>query len=89
MKQEEKKFLATVEIPIESFKDFIKGNVSRGAMHIDEEGHLKFKKYKLGEGRKIGPRKPFDRSLSALYELMEAIFAKFNLKNKGGENAKH
>ena len=126
MNKKKKTISIEVDIPLESFEDFSKGNVSRGAIHMDENGHTEFKRYNLGEGRKIGPRKQFNlplsvrdadvdaltnkkeltcrmvtdaqgqitgvliepkSSLSTLYELMEAILAKFNLKNKGGANA--
>ena len=35
----------TIEVPLESLEDLSKGNVSR---------------YRLGEGRKLGPRKKFN-----------------------------
>lgn len=87
MHKKRKMIFIPVEISNESFEDFSKGKVSRGAIHMDEEGFFKFVRYNLGEGRKIGPRKQLDLSQSTLYELMEAILAKFNLKNKGGANA--
>ena len=55
-----KNFSFFVEIPLESLEDFSKGNVSRGAIHLGEDGHPKFVRYHLGEGRKLGPRKPFN-----------------------------
>lgn len=50
----------TIEVPLESLEDLSKGNVSRGAIHLGEDGHPKFVRYRLGEGRKLGPRKKFN-----------------------------
>ena len=50
----------TIEVPLKSLEDLSKGNVSRGAIHLGEDGHPKFVRYNLGEGRKLGPRKKFN-----------------------------
>lgn len=47
-----------VWMTVESLKEIGTGHVSRGSIRQDEDGQLVHKKYKLGEGKKIGPRKP-------------------------------
>lgn len=55
-----KNFSLFIEVPLESLEDFSKGNASRGAIHVGEDGNFKFTRYRLGEGPKLGPRKPFN-----------------------------
>ena len=55
-----KTFSFTIEVPLKSLEDLSKANVSRGAIHLGEDGHPKFVRYNLGEGRTVGPRKKFN-----------------------------
>ena len=46
-----------VAVPDSVYGDFAKGHVSRGSLHIDENGEFFFIRHNLGSRKPTGPRK--------------------------------